>query len=67
MKDTLIAFITAYQSDSTHPPLQIRSNHGTALEINEDGVDKVRYYATPNGYPGVFTIADGVGMFLGVK
>lgn len=63
MRDSLIAFITAYQTDPLHGPCQIRFS-ATALELNESGADKVVYYPSPNGPYQVLTIADGVDEFL---
>lgn len=64
MQDSLVAFITAYQADPLHGPIQIRTVI-RALELNESGTDKVVYYSSPNTAPLVLTIADGVAKFLG--
>jgi hypothetical protein len=66
VRDGLISFLTAYQSDPLHGPCEIRFL-SRAIDASGQSPDKVLYWPTPQGPPGVLTIADAVDKFLGLK
>lgn len=63
MRDSLIAFVTAYQADPLHGPCEIKFPT-RALDLNVSGADKVLFWPAPQGPPVIETIADGVDLFL---